>query len=179
LAQNYKTNRIGTSLAQSSICWGISQIFKASTFQLSHVSGIGWKELRKAMNCRNCNTSIDYNYLKTCPQCGCEVESGNLPKLDPSLNQAKKNRVWLYLANFVCVFFTAAAGMITGAVTLYFTAGIIYMALQTPETYPGQHCGRGMAIGMLSIVLGAFLGTIGGTAFGVKHLINRGVATQS
>ena len=133
------------------------------------------EELRKAMNCRNCNTRIDYNYLKNCPQCGCEVETGNLPKVDPSLNQPKRSSVWSYrLGNFVYVLFTAAAGMITGAVTIYFTAAILYSALQTPENYPGQHCGRGMAIGMLSICLGAFLGTIGGTAFAVKHPIKRG-----
>jgi hypothetical protein len=46
------------------------------------------------------------------------------------------------------------------------------MALASPETYPGQHCGSGMAIGMLSILAGGFLGTVGGTAFGVKHSIN-------
>lgn len=126
------------------------------------------------MNCRNCNARIDYNYLKNCPQCGCEVESGNLPKLDPSINSAKKKRVWIYLANVAYVLFTGVVGLVAGAVTLYFSAAVIYMALQTPETYPGEHCARGMAVGMLSIFLGAFLGTIGGTAFAVKHPIKRG-----
>ena len=125
------------------------------------------------MNCRNCNTRIDYNYLKNCPQCGCEVEARGLPKLDPTINSAKKKRVWLHLANVAYVLFTGAVGMIGGAVTLYFSAGVIYMALQTPETYPGQNCGRGTAIAMLSIFLGAFLGTVGGAAFAVKHPIKR------
>lgn len=146
---------------------------KASTFQVSHVSGIELEELRKAMTCRNCNARIDYNYLKNCPQCGCEVETGNLPKLDPTINSANEKPFWLYLANVVYVLVTGAVGMVAGAVTLYFSAGVTYMALQTPETYPGEHCARGMAIGMLSILLGAFLGTIGGTVFAVKHLIKR------
>ena len=126
----------------------------------------------EAMNCRNCNTRINYNYLTNCPQCGCAVERGDLPKLDPSTTPVKKIRVWLYgLANLVYVLITAMVGLISGAVVMYFSAAVVYIALSTPDTYPGESCARGAAIGMLSILCGGFLGTIGGAVFAVKRPI--------
>ena len=60
--------------------------------------------------------------------------------------------------------------MVAGAVVMYFSAALIYIALTPPPTYPGEHnCSRGTAIAILSILLGAFLGTVGGAAFGIKH----------
>lgn len=123
------------------------------------------------MNCRSCNTIINYHYVTDCPQCGCAVEQGDLPKLDPSTGQ--KESAWSYcLANIIYVLFASVAGMISGAVVLYFSAAVVYLTFSSPETYPGEHCARGMAVGMLSILTGAFFGTIGGTAFGVKHPIS-------
>lgn len=122
------------------------------------------------MNCRNCNTIINYNYITNCPQCGCAVEEGDLPKLDPSTTPRKKNRVWpCYAANFIYVLVTSGVGMISGAVVLYFSGAVIYMALSSPDTYPGESCARGTALAVLSILMGGFLGTIGGAVFGVKH----------
>lgn len=121
------------------------------------------------MNCPNCNTIINYNYVTECPQCGCAVETGDLPKLDPS-SSTKKPRAWrYYLANTIYVLVTSGVGMISGAVVIYFSAALLYIALSSPETYPGESCARGMALGFLSILTGAFLGTIGGAAFGIKH----------
>src|SRR5687768_12779925 len=123
------------------------------------------------MNCRSCNTIINYNYLTDCPQCGCAVERGELPKLDPSAG-AQGERKWsYYLANIFYVLSASVVGMISGAVVLYFSAAGIYLALASPEPYPGAHCGRGMALAMLSILAGGFLGTVGGTAFSIKHPI--------
>lgn len=119
------------------------------------------------MNCRNCNTIIDYNYVTDCPRCGCAVEQGDLPKLDP---WRQKQSVWPYLGNLIYVLVTSAVGMIIGAVVVYFSAAVVYMALSSPETFSGEHCARGMAIGMLSILTGGFLGTVGGTTFGIKYL---------
>ena len=120
------------------------------------------------MNCRNCNSIINYNYVTDCPQCGSAVEQRDLPKLDPASGQKKS--VWSYrLANIIYVLLASVAGMISGAVVLYFSAAVIYISLASPETYPGEHCGRGMALGMLSILAGGFLGTVGGTAFAIKH----------
>jgi hypothetical protein len=124
------------------------------------------------MNCQNCKSIIHYNYLTDCPQCGAGVEQCDLPKLDRSTAPGQESG-WSYrLANSLLVLLTSVAGMISGAVVLYFSAALLYIALASPETYPGQHCGRGMAIGMLSILAGGFLGTVGGTAFGIKHLIS-------
>ena len=122
------------------------------------------------MNCRNCNCIINYNYLTECPQCACAVGGGDLPRLDPSTGSSKKESVWrYYLGNLIYLMVTSVVGMISGAVVLYFSAAVFYMALASPERYPGQHCARGMALGMLSILAGGFLGTIGGTAFSLKH----------
>ena len=120
------------------------------------------------MNCRNCNTRIDYNYVSECPQCGCAMEGSGLPKLDPTTS-GKESRWPYYVANVIYVLVTSAVGMVGGAVVVYFTAAIAYIALSSPETVPGEHCAQGMAIGMLSLLTGGFLGTVGGAVFGVKH----------
>lgn len=142
---------------------------------MSDVSGIQKLNTRteEAMNCRTCNTTINYNYITNCPQCGGAIEGGELPKIDPSLMPVM-NRAWLYsLANIVYVLVTSAMGMISGAVVMYFSAAVIYIAVATTERYPGQHCSEGMAIGMLSILCGGFLGTTGAAAFAVKHPIQQ------
>ena len=121
------------------------------------------------MNCRNCNTIINYNYVTDCPQCGCAVEERDLPKLDPLTTSRKQNRVWSHLANLIYVLVASGVGLISGAVVTYFSAALLFSALSSPETYPGENCAKGAAVGMLSIMLGAFLGTIGGAVFSVKH----------
>ena len=122
------------------------------------------------MNCRDCKSIINYNYITACLQCGCAVEGVDLPKLDPSTGTRDQENVRPhYLANLIYVLLTAGVGTISGAVVLYFGTAVIYLALSSPETFPGEHCGRGMAFGMLSILTGGFLGTVGGTAFGLKH----------
>jgi hypothetical protein len=124
------------------------------------------------MKCRNCNAIINYNYLTACPQCGSVLDEGDLPKIDPCIEGRKKEAGWrYYVANTIYVLVASAAGMVSGAVLIYVSAAIIYIALESPEKYPGQHCGRGMAVGMLSMMAGAFLGTVGGAVFSVKHLI--------
>jgi hypothetical protein len=124
------------------------------------------------MDCRSCNTIINYNYLTDCPQCGCAVERSKLPTLEPPAD-AQEGRDWsYYVAKIFYVLLASGAGMISGAVVLYFSTAVIYLALASPETYPGEHCGRGMALGMLSILAGGFLGTVGGTAFSIKHSIS-------
>jgi hypothetical protein len=73
------------------------------------------------------------------------------------------------MVNIIYVLLTSGVGMISGAVVMYFSAAVIYIAFSSPETYPGESCARGTAIGMLAILTGGFLGTVGGTAFGVNH----------
>ena len=127
------------------------------------------------MNCRNCSTLINYNYLTDCPQCGCAVEGAELPALLPPTAATKKERAWRSsLTNLIYVLLASVTGMISGAVVLNLSCAALYNALASPETYPGQHCGRGMALAMLTALLGGFLGTVGGTAFSVKNpLLNR------
>ena len=123
------------------------------------------------MNCQTCNTKIDYNYLTNCPQCGCELDKGDLPELDPSLKSTKRGS-WTYgIMNVFWVLSTAFVGMLSGAVVTYFSAAFIYLALLSPERYPGAHCSRGMALGMLSILIGGFLGSVAGAAIAVKRPI--------
>lgn len=132
------------------------------------------------MNCRNCNTIIDYNYVTDCPQCSCALERGELPKLDPSTGSGKNKGVWLcYLANLIYVLVTSGVGMISGAVVIYFGAAGIYLTLSSPETYPGEHCARGMAFGMLSILIGGFLGTVGGASFGIMRPLLKQTSNRS
>lgn len=120
------------------------------------------------MNCKNCKAVIDYNYLTACPQCGAAVEGGDLPQFVPE----KEKRAWhYYFANIIYVLTTSAAGAFTGAVMLWLSVGAVYKAVVSPDKYPGEHCAQGMMIGMLSIMIGAFLATVGVTVFSVKHPI--------
>lgn len=134
----------------------------------------------EAMNCRTCNSLINYNYVTECPQCGCVVEGGDLPTLDSSKRSKNNGGVWLrFLGNLVYVLITSAVAMISGAVVLYFSAALVYITLSTPEKFPGENCARGMAIGMLSILTGGFLGSVGGTAFGIKHPLFKEASNRS
>jgi hypothetical protein len=148
-----------------------SRVSKCFNVQVSAVSGITTLDSRieEAMNCGNCNSIINYNYVTDCPQCGCAVEKGDLLKLDLSTGSGKTKSLWRYVVNLIYVLVTSGVSMISGAVVIYYSAAVIYSALSSPETYPGEHCSRGMAVGMLSVLTGGFLGTVAGTAFGLKH----------
>ena len=80
-------------------------------------------------------------------------------------------RPWIHpVANVFYVLISSVVGMVSGAVVVYFTAGVFFsILLSNPGGNPSENCARGMAIGMLSILSGAFLGTAGGSAFAVKH----------
>ena len=128
------------------------------------------------MNCKNCNAVIDYNYLTACPQCGDAVEGGDLPKFVPE----KKKSAWCYyLGNIIYVLTTSAAGAFGGAVTIWTSVGTVYKAVVSPDKFPGEHCGQGMMIGMLSFIVGAFLGTVAAAVFSVKHPILKGWSKRS
>jgi hypothetical protein len=123
------------------------------------------------MNCGNCGAKIDYNYLANCPQCGREVQPGNLPKLDPSA--LKKKRNWIYrLVNVAYVLFSAGAGMVVGSLAIYGCAAFVYIALTSGQAHDSRSCSEGMAVAMLSILVGAFLGTVCGTAYAARHPVN-------
>lgn len=130
------------------------------------------------MNCRSCNTTIDYRFLSNCSQCGSEVgpETVPRPEAPPAIfvpAPIEKRSHWSdVVANVFYVLISSAVGMVSGAVVLYFTAGMFFMVvLSGGGGNPSENCARGMAIGGLSILSGAFLGTAGGSAFATKHFV--------
>src|SRR5215203_4020158 len=132
------------------------------------------------MNCQSCNTNIDYKFLTNCAQCGRAVDPTKLQQLAappelPSVESGNKpSNIWKHrVLNLWYVLTASVVGMISGAVVLYFTDAIIFMSLSGTESSPGENCARGMAIAWLSILSGAFFGTIGGTAFAIEHPIGK------
>ena len=132
------------------------------------------------MNCQSCNTRIDYHYLTNCAHCGCAIEAAGplpLPPLPepPPLESFKKRLTWTRrLVNLGYLFASAIAFMITGAVVVWVVVGFsmnIIIDILDPVQMPGEYCGFGMMVGFLSLVSGAFLGTIGGSVLAVKRPI--------
>ncbi len=128
------------------------------------------------MNCQNCNTEIDYRFLSNCTVCGCAVEPA-APTQPPTIPKGRlieaiqKSRSWmLAMANLGYILVTSVVGMISGAVIVYLGAALIYSAVYSGvNENPSVACARGQAIGFLSIMVGAFLGTMVGSAFAVKR----------
>ena len=122
------------------------------------------------MNCQSCNTRIDYHFLTNCEQCGCEVERANLNlRLAESI---EKPLTWgQCLANVSYLFASSIVGLTVGAVVLYFVGAMIYLAFFSGGgATSGEECARGTAAAALSILSGAFLGTVGGSVFAIKNL---------
>lgn len=143
--------------------------------RVSDLSGIS----EGVMNCSSCNTRIDYRFLTNCDHCNCDIP--NLPAADPIPGlaleySAKTSLTWnRKLINLAYLFASSIAGMISGAVVVYFTAAITYALFFSDASLdPGTRCARGMAVASLSIVSGAFLGTMGGSVFAVKHPLCKG-----
>ena len=146
----------------------------SKTFRMSGFSGV---ESEGVMNCESCNTRIDYRFLTNCAQCGREVDQARLqqpgaaPKL-PSMESGNQTSSWKYhLLNLWYMLTAASVGMISGSVVVYFAAAAIFIAVNDGESSPGESCATGMAIGWLSILAGAFLGTVGGTFLAAKNPI--------
>lgn len=138
------------------------------------------------MNCQRCNTNIEYRFLSNCLECGTEVRPETLPQAIEVPKAAQivaqeKGASWSrVVANMFYVLVSSAVGMISGAVVVYFTAGVFFSLLfASASGNPSENCARGMAIGMLSILSGAFLGTAGGSAFATKHFVIKRTAKQS
>jgi len=128
------------------------------------------------MNCQSCNTEIDYRFLSDCTVCGSAVEPAG-PTQPPTIPKGQliesiqKSRSWMRaMANVGYVLVTSVVGMISGAVIVYVGAALIYRAVYiNVNENPSVACARGQAIGLLSILVGAFLGTMIGSAFAVKR----------
>lgn len=122
------------------------------------------------MNCQSCNTKIDYRFLSNCTACGCAVEptegsqSELLPQFQP-VEPVRKCLTWTRrLVNLGYLLVSSAAGLMIGTVVILSAGVLIINAVGVP-----MGCGTGSTVGFLLLVVGAFLGTIGGSAFAVKH----------
>ena len=128
------------------------------------------------MNCQSCNTSIDYRFLTNCVDCGCAVEPAglsepnSLPDVQPA-EPANKRLSWIRaVLNLAYLFASSVVGMIAGAVVVYYGAALVYLSIyRGVEENASVACSRGAAIAFLSIVVGAFLGTMGGSVFATKR----------
>lgn len=132
------------------------------------------------MNCQRCNTRIDYLYLTNCVHCGCAIEPAGASELQPlpevpPLESFQKRLTWKQLfANLAYLLVSSISFMVSGAVVVWVGAGFIMNVLIDffdPVQTPGEYCGFGMAVGYLSILVGGFLGTMGGAAVAVKRPI--------
>lgn len=122
------------------------------------------------MNCQSCNTKIDYRFLSNCTECGCAVEPTDAAQLAPlpqfqAVEPIRKHLTWTrHLVNLGYLLVSSMAGLMIGSVVILYGGALIIRAMDVP-----MGCGTGSAIGLLLLVVGAFLGTIGGSAFAVKR----------
>jgi hypothetical protein len=89
------------------------------------------------------------------------------------------NRITGAFVKIVLVLFGTFGGMISGAVIVYFISGVIYqMVYSGVPIHPmeaSEACARGMAVGYLSILGGAMLGTFLGCVGTLKYITDRSV----
>src|SRR5688572_29653844 len=113
------------------------------------------------MNCQSCNTRVDYLFLTNCTKCGCAVEpSGLTPNSIPDIQPPNTHSWKQIIGNLAYLLATSVAGMISGAVVVYVGAALVYSAVYSGvDENPSVACARGSAIALLSILVGAFLGT--------------------
>ena len=129
------------------------------------------------MNCQSCHSRIVYLYETNCAQCGAEATQIDAPATLASVGLVQQSLTWKQrVANLAYVLASAGAGMVSGAVTIYFAGVIFYMTFLSGSTgNPSRDCARGAAVAFLSIVSGAFMGTVGGTAFAIKKPLCRAI----
>ncbi len=124
------------------------------------------------MNCQSCSARIDYLFVTNCAYCGSKIEASGVAQIDPFPEiQVAKARGWkATLINIGYTVASSTAGMISGAVAAYSLVVVAYQIFfRVSDNAHTGCCSCGMAIGMLSIFSGAFLGTVGGAAFAVKR----------
>ena len=125
------------------------------------------------MNCERCNTTIDYRFLTKCANC--ELEQVDPSTADPipdfqAVQSIQRKRSWTKpVVNILYLLVSSMAGLVSGAVVIYFGTAIVCIAFLPSTGNPTNDCAIGSAIAALSILMGAFLGTIGGSVFAVKN----------
>jgi hypothetical protein len=118
------------------------------TFQESDFSGI----TRVAMNCQSCNTTIDYRFQTNCAHCETEQASLPLPPIQEPIASVKNRFTWT-----------------RRVVSLIYVLTIYDYFLRRPVNGPHSCGGTGEAVAVFSILIGAFLGTVGGSVVAVKN----------
>ena len=131
------------------------------------------------MNCERCNARIDYRFFTSCPHCGCEIKRADVPQSnpvsDPLEQPVEPILTWKEEAvNVAHIFVSSISGMISGAVVVYLFVAVTYSALSAGPT-TSSSCGWGTVVALFSLVLGGFLGTIGGCVLAVKRPLCAGV----
>ena len=122
------------------------------------------------MNCQSCNTTIDYRFQTNCADC--ETEQVDVDAIDQIHEpiESKNRRTWPRRGvNLVYLLTLSAAAMVSGAVVLYFGAAITYAAFFRSTNTAIHNCAEGNRLAILTIWLGAFLGTVGGSVFATKN----------
>ena len=125
------------------------------------------------MNCLSCDTTIDYRFQTSCAQCETMEASLPIPPLQALVESLEKRLTWTQrVVNLLYLLISSAAGMISGAVILYFAGTTIYNVFLRDNHNTIHSCGGpGEAIAIYSILGGAFLGTVGGSVFAIKKPI--------
>jgi len=140
-------------------------------FRESDVSGIN----EVTMNCSSCDTRIDYRFLSNCEHCGNAIDPADVSEGDlmSPAQSVEKRLTWTRrLVNLAYVLVSSIAGMISGATAIYFGYALACITVLNHIDFgfesPSAACARGTALAFLSIMVGAFFGIVGGTAFAVK-----------
>jgi len=146
---------------------GFREMLSQKTFQESDISGI----TRLAMNCQSCNTTIDYRFQTNCAHCETEQASLPLAAIQEPIGSVKKRFTWTRrVVSLIYVLTISAATMVSSAVVLYVSSTIIYVYFLTrPVNGPHSCGGPEEAVAVFSILIGAFLGTVGGSVVAVKN----------
>jgi len=89
------------------------------------------------------------------------------------------NRITGIFVKIGLVLFGTFGGMISGAVIVYFLSGVIYQMVYSgvpiDPMQASEACARGMAVGYLSILAGALLGTVLGCVGTLNYIANRSI----
>ena len=126
------------------------------------------------MNCQRCNTTIDYRFLTNCEHCETDQASlsatESIPEL-PAFEPVVETQIsWTKrIINLAYLFVSSFAGMISGALCIFYGVAIFCAALLRSDGNSSHDCARGTAIGILALIAGGFLGTIAGSVFAVKN----------
>ena len=128
------------------------------------------------MNCSKCESSIDYRFPTTCPNCNSDLLTVNTGDASGQTfiqvkEQARPLKLVHHLANVVLTFAAASTGLIVGAVVTYLIGGCVYLLIYRNEVLDGDSCARGSAIAFLLVVLGANLGSVLGGVIGFQNRI--------